>query len=489
MLNVYISIKPIFINCGLIILEKVMGDESDNDEGSPETIIDELLCFMVNKWSVMDPETMIKLCSDFEENEIEASKDILFNKLHDETCSTKFIKRRAGKKNESTKESNLRDMYQLLQEKGTDELPSFVALDLGKLPPINFNHIDVTVLLKKIEGIAVNVKLLEKGMENLCDVNKSIVDINLSLEERISKLEAGNEDDNTSDIVNTDTDIDDCEKIIDDKCKEMPLPCTECDMRFKDMCELQQHIDTEHTLVDKNSVKYPCLGCEKVFKTEQELSRHEITHKPYACTECGFRCDSNILCQEHMATHTGEKPYSCSHCDFKCEKAALFESHNMVHKLIHAAPDLNINTCCVCEEEFYSMNELKEHLTIHTDNKTYACDECKYECTDSDMISKHKKKHKARYIEEKVYACTECKYSSKDYASLNKHLDVHKRRDSVSRRGGGAWQNENVHRRDSVTMRGVAWQNDEGHKTKRRDSASMSGGAWQNDEFTKKTNY
>ena len=67
MLNVYILIKFILINCGLVILLKAMGEETEGDKGPPDTIIDELLCFIVNKWNIMDPETMIKLCSDFEE--------------------------------------------------------------------------------------------------------------------------------------------------------------------------------------------------------------------------------------------------------------------------------------------------------------------------------------------------------------------------------------------------------------------------------------
>ena len=148
--------------------------------GSDGPIINELLCFVFNKWSQIDVDTLIKLCIDtYDEKEIEASKDILFGLLRDESDSTLFKRRRAGKSNETKSVNNLRDICQLLEEKGDAKLPDFVALDLGNLPPITFNHLDVSVLLSKIEKLSCNVNFLKEGMgkvtnscQSMCDFNK-----------------------------------------------------------------------------------------------------------------------------------------------------------------------------------------------------------------------------------------------------------------------------------------------------------------------------
>ena len=120
-----------------------MESESDG-EGPPPIIIDECLCFITNKIGLVDIETVIKLCVDtFHESVIETSKDLVFKLLHDVSNSTAFSRRKnKGPGTKSVK--NVRDIWLLLEEKGDAKMPKFVAHDLGKLPPVNFDHIDVT---------------------------------------------------------------------------------------------------------------------------------------------------------------------------------------------------------------------------------------------------------------------------------------------------------------------------------------------------------
>ena len=67
-----------------------METETEGD-GPQSIIIDECLCFITNKYSYVDIETVIKLCVEFfDESEIEASKDLLFNILHNLHTNTAF---------------------------------------------------------------------------------------------------------------------------------------------------------------------------------------------------------------------------------------------------------------------------------------------------------------------------------------------------------------------------------------------------------------
>ena len=60
-----------------------------NDTESPTgPIIDELLCFVVNKITLMDPESLVYLCAKtFDDKDVEGSKELLFGLLHDENSS------------------------------------------------------------------------------------------------------------------------------------------------------------------------------------------------------------------------------------------------------------------------------------------------------------------------------------------------------------------------------------------------------------------
>ena len=134
---------------------------SEKDESPPGPIINELLCFIVNKISILDNESIVKLCSEkYSEKDIEDAKELLFSMVHKDGDLTTFVKRRAGKVSESKSVKNLHDIYQLLQEKGAEDLPQFVALNLGNLPPITFNNIDVTVLLHEIENVKAKVDFM-----------------------------------------------------------------------------------------------------------------------------------------------------------------------------------------------------------------------------------------------------------------------------------------------------------------------------------------
>ena len=118
--------------------------------------MDEILCFVQNKIDLLPPPMSIgDLCTaTFTENDIEVSKRRLFELCaHDScTCMHKCI----GPKQSA---QNIEDIIRLLQEKGTDT-PTFVTLDLAKLPPVLFDSIDVSALLHSIQQNEAEINLL-----------------------------------------------------------------------------------------------------------------------------------------------------------------------------------------------------------------------------------------------------------------------------------------------------------------------------------------
>lgn len=137
-------------------------------------VINEVLAFIQNKIDVMDEESLQQICtSAFSTEDILTAKNLLFNSIP----NTKKIRRREGKKKT---QRDLDDIICLL--KGTDPelFPVFVARDLHKLPPITFDHIDVTRFLKdqlRLQNLISDMqekfvtmeqfKLLKSDLENM----------------------------------------------------------------------------------------------------------------------------------------------------------------------------------------------------------------------------------------------------------------------------------------------------------------------------------
>lgn len=107
-------------------------------------VICEVLAFIQNKQNVMDAESLVRICaSSFTPKEIDSAKSLLFDSLS--TKVRKVVRKNAGKTLR-----DLNDVIALFRKTDPEELPTFVARDLHRLPPLTFDHIDCTRLLKDI---------------------------------------------------------------------------------------------------------------------------------------------------------------------------------------------------------------------------------------------------------------------------------------------------------------------------------------------------
>lgn len=108
-------------------------------------IINEFLTFVQNKVDVLDELSIVQICvTSFTAEEIESGKTELFNALVSE--GVKYIQR----KGEDKSKKSVRDVIKAFKETEPTRQPTFVAKDLNRLPPVSFDHVDVTRLLKDI---------------------------------------------------------------------------------------------------------------------------------------------------------------------------------------------------------------------------------------------------------------------------------------------------------------------------------------------------
>ncbi|XP_059054715.1 uncharacterized protein LOC131848795 [Achroia grisella] len=107
-------------------------------------VINELLAFVQNKADIMDEDSINRLCvTAFSEEEIALAKKLLFESV--DTSRRKIKRRKEGKSLR-----DLVDIIALIKETDPEIVPIFVARELHKLPPVTFDHLDATKLLRDI---------------------------------------------------------------------------------------------------------------------------------------------------------------------------------------------------------------------------------------------------------------------------------------------------------------------------------------------------
>ena len=132
----------------------------------------------VNKIDSVPQYTLAQLISKkFDDNEVEAAKGLLCTHVAD---SVKAGNRRGQNK----KQLNIQDIYKMTLECNRDELPSFVALNLAKLPPVSIDCIDVSALMRRQQ-------LMEIEMSHVKSMIDDVLKVSVETSQRVETVLAG----------------------------------------------------------------------------------------------------------------------------------------------------------------------------------------------------------------------------------------------------------------------------------------------------------
>lgn len=124
-------------------------------------IISELLCFVQCKLDVMDEVSLLQICeSSFSDKEVDEARDILVQSSN----------LRTARKGDGKKKRVLQDILRVLKETDPGQLPVYVAKDLHRLPPVTFDHIDATTLLKDILLLKQDVNKIKSDYAKSTDI-------------------------------------------------------------------------------------------------------------------------------------------------------------------------------------------------------------------------------------------------------------------------------------------------------------------------------
>ncbi|KAF9793631.1 hypothetical protein SFRURICE_001990 [Spodoptera frugiperda] len=125
---------------------------------SQQLIANELLAFKQNAIDTMDEISIMQICkSNFKEDEISKGKMLLFE-------TTGKLDQMPSRRRDGTDKS-VQDIINFMKATDPDDVPTFVAKQLHKLPPVTFDHVDVTRLLKDITSLKSSLAQMQCKLE------------------------------------------------------------------------------------------------------------------------------------------------------------------------------------------------------------------------------------------------------------------------------------------------------------------------------------
>ena len=134
-------------------------------------IVNELLCFVSNKVKKMTYYMLLKLVMDFygDEATFHAKSVLLDNVIIPEDDEKKRSRKGLNKKLNSMK-----DILNIFLVLTLEELPLFVAQDLANLPPLSMDNFDISSVIKDMESIKNQMKIMQEVQESTLIVHAAL---------------------------------------------------------------------------------------------------------------------------------------------------------------------------------------------------------------------------------------------------------------------------------------------------------------------------
>ena len=146
--------------------------------------------------------------------------------------------------------------------------------------------------------------------------------------------------------------------------------CQDCEEFFTHYKDYKSH-----TQLHNSANSFMCHLCTKHFPSNARLNYHvqyvHSTNKPYKCDKCEKSYKRKAELQEHEEmSHSANFNYSCE----KCGKQFYGKKNLALHMKTHYSDDEKKHVCNVCGHRFAKIKFLKNHMTVHSDVRKYACE-------------------------------------------------------------------------------------------------------------------
>ncbi len=157
---------------------------------------------------------------------------------------------------------------------------------------------------------------------------------------------------------------------------------------------------------------YHCLQCPLKFRTWDPFKRHSVKkHEAnieldktnrLACLVCSKTFGRKDALNMHFnAAHSKEKSYTCEYCGFGTRYRTSLWGH--IRK-VHTDPGAHPCVIPGCSKKFADRKSLERHLTVHTGERKFKCNDCEKSFKSRSNLNQHSLTHKP----EGKYKCPRC---------------------------------------------------------------------------------
>ncbi|CAG9133816.1 unnamed protein product [Plutella xylostella] len=208
-----------------------------------------------------------------------------------------------------------------------------------------------------------------------------------------------------------------------------------------DICGESFHSKITHYL---HMRKHPqqvntCQYCDVKIVDKDSYTEHvnicRSIERLYKCNTCPASFDDLDKCAKHMDNHS--KQFTCKICSKTFTNETIFKKHRIAHA--KAKPQGTVNSihhirqkpermCSICSEKFYTLPELKQHITQHGPDEKHVCHICDKTFDTHKQFAKHIKSYThLRKADPNVrfnFQCQECDFTSQTNRDMEHHVNI-----------------------------------------------------------------
>ncbi|CAH2987457.1 unnamed protein product [Chilo suppressalis] len=199
--------------------------------------------------------------------------------------------------------------------------------------------------------------------------------------------------------------------------------CDKCQIRKDTQDQLDNHIDSAHTLHECKKCGISCTGRDNLRSHEDKHSNN--SYKKNQCPKCGkvystkgFFLKHVKLCFEdlidpHPIRSEIVKTFFCNICGKGYSSYGSLRVHN---RFTHG--NAKPHVCKQCGKKFTAPSYLKVHMIKHTGEKNFKCNICGNRFVSKEALLYHTRRHTG----EKPYTCKHCDERFVNASARTEHI-------------------------------------------------------------------